>query len=187
MTAVPANRPVTGLLAWQAVVGQIRLQYELDSRLTLQVISADGVLSWSASVVWGNHGQKVSGRTTVAEALRDLWVVVESSQAIFESDIIRQRQPADYAESEWIDAETTTLLARFISLAQDTCGSNWDMILIYEPVESAGNRFNVSLLSDTLQTLLHGSGPTLLDACRVAYRETAQYYATVKARLHQNA
>lgn len=187
MAQQPTNRPLTGLLAWQAVVGQIRLQFELDSRLTVQVISENEVLTWSASVVWGNHGQKVSGKTGINAALRDLWLAVESSQTLFENPAIRQKQPTGYAESDWVDAETITLLARFINLANLVGGPYWDMIMIYEPVEAADARFNISLLSDRLQTLLHGSGPTLLEACRVAYRETAQYYATVKAKLHQNA
>ena len=106
------QRPANGLLAWEATIGYLRLQYRLDARLTLQAVANANVVTWSAYAVWGQNTEQVTGKLSMQSALRDLWSQVDHKHVIFESREAMLRRPSNYKDNEWLDDATNTVLAK---------------------------------------------------------------------------
>lgn len=171
------QRPSNGLLAWQSTIGYISAQYSLDATLTIQAHAEDKkTVLWDAAVTWKQVAEKVTGKPSLIAALRDLWREVDRNHVIFESREAMLRRPTNYADDEWLDKDTETILHRVVQVTQAVYRKDWAIILIYRPVETTQTRCMVRLLArqNTVQTA--GQGPTLREACHDLYRNAAPYF-----------
>ncbi|MEZ4667768.1 MAG: hypothetical protein R3E39_07615 [Anaerolineae bacterium] len=75
------SRPSTGLLAWEATMGYIRGQYRLDTTLTVQAVPEAGNIHWQAAATWGQNSEQVGGKSSLPDALRDLWRQVDENMS----------------------------------------------------------------------------------------------------------
>lgn len=181
------KRPANGLLAWEATIGYLRLQYGLEARLTLQAVTTANVTSWSAYSVWGQNTEQVTNKGTIAEALRDLWAQVDKRHVIFESREAMLRRPVNYSDDEWFDAATEAVFKQMIGLLHIACGDNWTITINYEPNEIADVRFQVQVSAVPNYPNLLGQGSTLRDACHDLLRVTAQAHILRRTRQSTNA
>jgi hypothetical protein len=170
------KRPPTGLLAWEATVGYMSAHHSPDTLLKLQAYPRDKAVLWSAHVSWAQHQERVQDRTSLAEALRDLWVEVEHHHTIFQSDVDAIRSPRGYGDGDWVDAETLEILDRLTSTAQNVFPGDWTLIVVYHPVESASTRVQARLLVQNNSNYAGGRGPSVHDACHAVYRGAARLF-----------
>jgi hypothetical protein len=177
------QRPANGLLAWEATIGYLRLQYRLDAMLTIRAISEGSVINWNAYAVWGQNTEQVTDKLTLVAALRDLWATIDRKHVIFESREAMLRRPANYKDDEWLDKATHTIFNQMLDLLSIAFLGAWTMTIIYEPVEIADVRFQVRLSADQTSVNLLGQGATLQEACRDLLRVTAQTH--IKRRTGQ--
>lgn len=175
------QRPANGLLAWEATIGYLRLQYRLDARLTLQAAMDSGFMAWSAYAVWGQNTEHVTGKPTLASALRDLWAQVDRNHVIFESREAMIRRPSNYGDHEWLDQTTQIVFDQLLGLLQIALGNTWKLTIIYEPVEVADVRFHMRVNTGDDGTSLMGQGATMQAACRDLLRVTAQAHILRRA------
>lgn len=176
------QRPANGLLAWEATIGYLRLQYRLDASLTLQAVAAGDTIAWNAYAVWGQNTEQVTGKKSMPTALRDLWTLVDGKHVIFESREAMLRRPSNYGDDEWLDAITRTLFNQMIELFQLACAPAWTLTIIYEPVEMADVRFQARLTTERDSLNMLGQGATLQAACRDLLRITAQMHIQRRKR-----
>ncbi len=176
------QRPANGLLAWEATIGYLRLQYRLDASLTLRAVAAGSVISWNAYAVWGQNTELVTDKPSMTTALRDLWSVVDRKHVIFESREAMLRRPSNYSDDEWLDAATRNVFNQMIELFQVACAPAWTLTLIYEPVEIADVRFQARLMTERDSLNMLGQGATLQAACRDLLRVTAQMHIQRRKR-----
>jgi hypothetical protein len=177
------QRPANGLLAWQATIGYLRLQYRLDARLTLQAAAEANAVRWSAYAVWGQNTEQVTGKPTLPAVLRDLWSEVDHKHVIFESREAMLRRPSNYKDDEWIDRATQIVFDQLLDLFHIAFADTWLLTIIYEPVEIADVRFQARLGVENAELNLLGQGATLQAACRDLLRVTAQTH--IKRRTRQ--
>jgi|GEM_PF-1152928 len=119
------RRPETGLLAWQATIGYINLQYNLDARLELMVQPKEADQNWSAAAEWGQNHEESTDEPTIGAALRELWNEISRKHIIFASREAVARKPAGYADDEWLDKETSLLLSRLLDAARLVYKTEW--------------------------------------------------------------
>ena len=177
------QRPANGLLAWEATIGYLRLQYRLDARLTLQAVANANLVTWSAYAVRGQNTEQVTGKLSKQAALRDLWSQVDRKHVIFASREAMLRRPSNYKDDEWLDSATHTIFSQLLDVFHIAFVSTWTLTIIYEPVEIADARFQVRLSSTKDGLNLLGQGGTLGEACRDLLRVTAQNH--IKRRTQQ--
>ncbi len=180
------QRPANGLLAWEATIGYLRLQYRLDARLTVQAMMDSGFITWSAYAVWGQNTEQVTGKPTFASALRDLWAQVDHNHVIFESREAMIRRPSNYKDDEWLDQATQIVFDQMVGLLQIALGNTWKLTIIYEPVEVADVRFHMRVITGDDGFNLMGQGATMQAACRDLLRVTAQAHIQRRARQKPN-
>lgn len=167
------KRPENGLLAWQATIGYLHTQYKLDSILTLHIYPLDAESAgWGAEVTWGKNKESVTGQSVLAHALRRLWEQVASRHVIFETKEALLKRPANYADHEWLDAETAAILDRLVRTTAELLVPDWRITLIYRPVESPDLRWH-GRLNAVGNVSVEGQGATLRDACGGLYRGAA--------------
>ncbi len=176
------QRPANGLLAWEATIGYLRLQYHLDANLTLQGVASGSLITWSAYAVWGQNAEQVTGKVSMAGALRDLWKQIDSKHVIFESREAMLRRPSNYGDDEWLDPITRTVFNQMLELLHIAYGSSWTLTVIYEPVEIADVRFQARLVTEKDDYNLLGQGATLQAACRDLLRVTAHMHIQRRKR-----
>ncbi|MBA3871381.1 MAG: hypothetical protein H0X30_19740 [Anaerolineae bacterium] len=176
------QRPANGLLAWEATIGYLRLQYHLDARLTLQAMANANLVTWNAYAVWGQNTEQVSEKLSMEAALRDLWSQVDHKHVIFESREAMLRRPVNYKDNEWLDGATETILRQMLDVFHIAYVYSWTLTVIYEPVEIADVRFQARLSVDKDGLNLLGQGATLRAACRDLLRVTAQNHIQRRAR-----
>lgn len=176
------QRPANGLLAWEATIGYLRLQYRLDASLTLRALAMGDMITWNAYAVWGQNTEQVTDKPSMTAALRDLWSVVDRKHVIFESREAMLRRPANYGDDEWLDAVTRKVFNQMIELFQIACAPAWTLTLIYEPVEMADVRFQARLITERDSLNMLGQGATLQAACRDLLRVTAQMHIQRRKR-----
>lgn len=179
------KRPANGLLAWEATIGYLRLQYGLEARLTLQAVTESSVTLWSAYAVWGQNTEQVTDKTSIVDALRDLWSQVDRKHVIFESREAMLRRPVNYADHEWFDKATQTVFDQMIELIHIAFSGAWTLTIIYEPVEIADVRFQIRMIAEPNTMNLLGQGGTLQEACRDLLREIAQSH--IQRRIRQSS
>jgi hypothetical protein len=168
------RRPETGLLAWQATIGYINVQYNLEARLELMVQPVETWLAWSALAEWGQNHEEVVEQGAIGDALRELWAVISRKHIIFASREALARKPAGYADDEWLDAETDQLLRRMLDAARLVYKTEWRLKLSYQSSELPNARFQADLHSPT--GVLTGRSGTLREACREIYRQLGEEF-----------
>ncbi len=171
-------RPEWGWSAWMATVGYLAAHHSPDARLRLQVYQRpDHLLIWSAALLWGDNAEQVQERASYAAALRDLWREVCNYHTIFKSEQERVLQPQDYREDRWLDEKTNDVLERLLRVTEAVFAGDWRLLIVYQPGEQPDNRVLARMLAKETHVQRAGRGPTLRDACRNLYQNTAGTYA----------
>ncbi len=172
------KRPQTGWMAWTATLGYISRAHSPDALLQFQVLAqANGQLIWDASISWEKKHESVHACDSLAEAFSELWQTVSQSHDIFQSPEDAIRQPAYYADDEWLDERTQTLLNRLIALCTTAFADDWSLMGVYQPVADTQKRVQMRLMVEQYQIHVGGRGATLQEACRQLYTHVAQTYS----------
>ncbi|MAS32995.1 MAG: hypothetical protein CL610_03235 [Anaerolineaceae bacterium] len=172
------KRPATGWQAWQATVGYIYAEHSSDVALTITAYPrAQGVVGWSASIMWGSSAESRHNEGSLASALCSLWSKIEASHTLFKSLDAAVRRPANYNDDEWLDIPTASALNRLLGITMMAFITDWRIAMIYQPVDNPDYRVRATLSArrDTVQFEVHA--PSLRDTCQILYRSTASYYA----------
>lgn len=180
-TSVPIvpRRPETGLQAWIATVGHIGAEHSPDVVLSLRV-DASG---WGAELAWAHEHERVTGRASAADVLRDLWREVALRHRLLRTQTAMLRQPAGYEAGEWLDAETADALRRLLAVTGTAFDRDWLIMFIYRPVSTPELRAQARLLARANSVQVGGSGATLRDACLELYRHAAPvFFSALKSR-----
>jgi hypothetical protein len=180
------KRPLNGLLAWQATIGYISLQYSPDALLKLQVYPLPEGARWSASASWGQQEEQVRDLLSLPAALRDLWQEVDQHHHIFQSEEDAVRGPVDYEEHQWVDPRTHETLTRLIRVTQAVFPNDWQLIVAYQPIETSSTRVQARLLARNSKLQVGGRGPTVRDACHDLYTNAAPLYANAAAKREES-
>jgi|FLYN01.1.fsa_nt_gi hypothetical protein len=172
------KRPDNGLLAWQATLGYISAHYSLDAMLTIQVCPQGlGILNWTAKASWGHYSEEMRNCPSLPAVLRKLWTEVDRNNIIFETAEAITRRPVLYDDNEWLDEDTRLTLDRLIQLNWTLFGSDWMLIIVYQPVGIPNMRLQARLLALNNTVQISGCGPTMRDACHDLYRNAARNYS----------
>jgi len=172
------HRPRYGLLAWEATIGYISAQYSLDAMLTIHLYPAENEICWGAAATWGQNGEQVRDLPTLGAALSALWRQVDQNHVIFEQREALVKRPVNYADNEWLDADTTVILERVLQVTRTVYKEDWLLIFVYQPVESTDVRFQARLIAQSESVKTGGHGPSMRDACRDLYRNAAHHFAS---------
>lgn len=174
------SRPEWGWSAWMATVGYLATQHNPDARLRLEVYQReDHLMIWSAALMWGNNREYIEERASIGAALGDLWHEVRQYHTIFKTEAEAEaKQPTGYADNKWLDEKTLDVLERLMRVTEAVFAGDWRLILIYQPSENPDNRVQARLLANEHNVQRAGRGPTLRDACRTLYQNTAGTYAS---------
>jgi hypothetical protein len=171
-------RPVSGLAAWQATLGYISSRYSPDAILKFHVASRENSVSWAASVSWGTKEETIGGQPSLAAALRLLWAEVSANHHIFERIEDTIKSPEHYDDTECLDLPTEESLQRLLWVTQSAYPDGWQLVVIYQPVETANLRLQARLIMGGGRILVGAQGPTLLDVCRTLFRNATPHYAS---------
>lgn len=176
------KRPQWGILAWQFTMGYISTQYSSDAMLSLRAYPVEGgVISWAASASWGQDGAEVVDIPSAAAALSDLWQVIDHHYPkLLRTLEAVSRKPEGYADNEWLDPQTQTVLDRFLQVTWSVFGTDWSLSTFYQPVENPAARVNARLWAANNRVEIEGQGPTLADAYSMLYRNAAKEYAAFR-------
>lgn len=171
-------RPANGLLAWQATVGYISTRHSPDAVLKIQISSREARVIWSAALSWGRKEEAVNDQPSLPAALRTLWVEVSRNHRIFDraEDIVKS--PQNYDDTEWLDLATQESLQRLIWVTQSVFPGDWKIILLYQPVDTPMLRLQARLTAQNGRVVVGGQGASLLDACRVLFRNATPHFAS---------
>jgi hypothetical protein len=173
------KRPATGLLAWQATTGYIQQEYDTDAIFSIFAYPLDdGSIRWAATLAWSGFSQEVEKMPELADALKALWVEVESRHRIFKSMEAMSKSPANYADSDWVDEATATTLDRLIQVTSRAFQTDWLISIMYRPLASPNERVQTSLSAQSNQVQVIGYGPAIREACQTLYRNAATYFAS---------
>lgn len=170
-------RPATGLQAWQATIGHISARHSPDATLQLQAFSREARVYWMASASWGSKEEVVNHQPSLAAALRLLWQEVNRHHRIFDRTEDAVKSPQNYDDTEWLDFATQESLQRLVWVTQSVFPGDWQLIFIYRPVETPNLRLQARLVVGGSKITVGGQGPTLLEACRMLFRNATPYFA----------
>lgn len=177
------KRPPTGLLAWQATMGYISAEHSPDALLTIQAYPmAVDQIGWGALVTWAQNREAVQDQPSLASALRQLWSEVDRNHVVFNSREALLKRPVNYAEHEWLDSETVAIVWRVTQVTHTVFALDWQLVFVYQPVESVNLRFQARLLAQQNTIRTGATGPSLCDACRELYRNAAPYYVAASGK-----
>lgn len=171
------NRPKTGFSAWQATMGHISIHYSMDAVLTIQAYPFDNDVAWSAEASWGQNHEEFRDAPSFSGALAELWREVAHHHVIFHTLETAVKQPANYSENEWLDAQTMQVLDRLIKTTLAVFGSDWRLVIFYHPVQHPDQRLVSRLLVTANNIQIGGKGASLLDALRELFRNAAREYS----------
>ncbi len=176
------QRPSNGLLAWQATVGYITSDIAGDALLMMRAQPREGAVGWYASIGWTGITTQSVERDTLPHVLRDLWVQLESVHPVYTVAEDRVRQPAFYAENQWLDSDTSRAVESLLEVTASVFQAGWALVFVYQAVDSPSQRVKARLVAkqDTVQ--ISGQGPTLREACRDLYRHAAPNYFASSGR-----
>lgn len=169
-------RPATGLMAWQATLGHISARHSPDAVLKLQAHTHEARVVWSASVSWGAQQESVSDHVSLPAALRALWDEVSRNHRIFDRLEDAIKSPINYNDAEWIDMTTQEALQRLLWVTQSVFPGDWQLMIVYQPVDTPDHRTQARLLAKEQTVVVSGRGPTLLEACRNLFRNATPYF-----------
>jgi hypothetical protein len=172
------HRPQNGLLAWEATIGYISAQYSLDAMLTIHAYPAENEVSWGAAATWGQNGEQIRDLPTLGAALSGLWRQVDRNHVIFEQREALVKRPANYADNEWLDADTNVILERVLQVTKTVYSNDWLLVFVYQPVESPDMRCQARLIAQSESVKTSGRGASVRDACRDLYRNAAHHFAS---------
>lgn len=176
-TPPPMKRPETGFLAWQATIGYISVEHSPDALLALDAYPMDsGDVGWKAAASWGRFSEEVQDMPSLAEALRTLWRVVDRHHTIFKSVEAAARRPVNYGDEEWLDVDSSDILNKLIQLTYRAFGSDWRIVIVYQPVENPGTRVQARIIARNEVANSGGRGATLREACQLLYRNAANEF-----------
>lgn len=171
------KKPANGMLAWQATVGHISSYHSPDALLKVQVEPGAGdTLGWSAIVSWGTNEERAAHRISLADALRDLWQEVVRHHVIFDNPLAAAKSPEGYPDEEWLDVSTEDILLRLIWMTRSVFDSDWSLVLVYQPIESANLRVQVRLVARDALVNVGGRGPSIQDACHDLFRNAGPLF-----------
>jgi hypothetical protein len=168
------KRPETGFLAWQATIGYISTEHSPDALLTLTAYPLEnGDIGWKAAASWANFTEESPDIGSLPDALRSLWREVDRHHTIFKSLEAANKKPVSYKDDQWLDAETRMGLERLLQVIQKAFGTDWRLVLVYQPVANPSARVQARLIArrDTVNS--GGRGATLREACQLLYRNAA--------------
>lgn len=169
------RRPEYGLLAWEATLGYISQHYSPDANLTIRAAASDNGIFWAGEIVWGQNAEAVHSQPSINAALEQLWWEVNATHIIFKApEDAAARIPAYY--KEWLNKETNDMLKAVLSAASASFGSEWSLVLHYQPIEDAHTRMQARLIARNQDVLVSGRGPSLLDACYSLYRSAVHTF-----------
>ncbi len=174
------RRPKTGLAAWEATVGYISAEHSPDAQLTFRAYPSGDTQAWAAAVTWAGFKEEVTDRTTIAEALRDLWLQVEQVHAIFKTAEDAARRPADYSDLQWLEADTRDAIERLLWVSRVVFDEDWVLIVVYQPSDNPQMRVQMRLLARENTVSISGRGPSMRDACTQLYRNATPYFSGAK-------
>jgi hypothetical protein len=170
------KRPKSGWLAWEATLGYIQHHHSPDATLKMEVYPGEVIVSWAASLSWGNNFEEVRDKTSLADVLGSLWEQVIQTHDIFLTLDAAIRSPLKYADDVWLDAATYDALSRLVHVTDTVFQGDWLVVVVYRPVEVPGKRLQTRLLAENKIVNRGGNGPTLRDACRDLYQKAAPVY-----------
>lgn len=158
-----------GWQAWEATVGYIALEHAPDATLTVSLMPSEGVVLWAAALVWGDKQERVEGCVSLPAALNELWQRVAVNHVIFKTLEAAARQPIGYDDDQWLDEPTEAIFSRLVAVTATIFKDDWQLLLIYRPVETPEERVHIRLIARQNSVLWGGRGVTLRDACRNLY------------------
>jgi hypothetical protein len=118
----------------------------------------------------------VADHPSLPAALRALWDEVSRGHRIFDRAEDAVKMPVNYNDAEWLDMSTQEALQRLLWVTQSAFPGDWELLLVYQPVDNAEHRMQARLLAKDKTIAVGGRGPTLLDACRTLFRSAAPYF-----------
>ncbi|MCU0499092.1 MAG: hypothetical protein MUF87_17200 [Anaerolineae bacterium] len=170
-------RPVNGFTAWQATLGHISTHHSPDATLKIELHSEEARVIWSAVVSWGGRSEQVQEQASLPAALKELWREVSRHHQIFETLEDAVKSPMNYDDTDWLDLVTHESLQRLIWVTQITYPGDWHLVIVYQPVESPNMRVQMRLLAKNNTIAVGGKGPSLLEACRILFRNATPHYS----------
>jgi len=175
------RRPRYGWQAWESTVGYMSSHHSPDISLKLTVHPvAESTDEWSATLTWGKRSVVSREHASFADALRELWLSVKRDYTIFEKEAAAIRQPINYKDDDWFDERTSDLLQRLVQVNRSVFGTDWQVLIIYQPVENPDIRVQARLLAQDKTVQVGGSGAMIQDACHRLYTNTAPIYTRLK-------
>lgn len=173
------NRPKTGLAAWEATVGYIAVEHNPDALLTLRAYPTgeDDLTAWGAALEWGKNAEQVTDMPTLADALRQLWKVVDQGHVIFLKTEDAIRKPSGYTEFDWLDPDTRDALDRLTWVLRVVFNDDWMIIIIYRPVDNPDVRVQMRLIAQDDSIHIGGRGASVRDAATQLYRNATPYFS----------
>lgn len=170
------KRPKWGWLAWEATVGYIHQYHSPDATLKLEIYPMDYIMGWAATLSWGERHEAVHDQQSFADSLNNLWRQVEQHHNLINSLEAAVARPINYGDDEWLDELTYEAFSRLINTTDTIFQGDWQIIILYRPVESANKRVQARLIADGTVVNRGGNGPTLRDACRQLFHNAAPIY-----------
>lgn len=176
-------RPKYGWLAWESTVGYIALQHAPDALLQIEIYPLKEVISWSASLTWGQNQEAVAERVSFGAVLSDLWREIETNHPLLlQTPEARARRPVQYDEDSWLDDATFAVFSRLVGVTETAFRGDWRIIIMYQPVENPNARVQARLLANQGEVQIGGRGPSLREACRMVFRNAAVSYKAYASR-----
>jgi hypothetical protein len=163
-------------LAWEATVGYIHQHHSPDATLKLEIYPMDYIMGWAASLSWSDWQESVRDQQSFADSLNKLWHQVDQNHDLIDSLEMAVRRPINYGDDEWLDELTYEAFSRLVNTTDTIFMGDWQIIILYRPVESPNNRVQTRLIADRTVVNRGGNGPTLRDACRHLFHNAAPIY-----------
>jgi hypothetical protein len=176
----PANRPRTGLAAWEATIGYMASVHSPDVLLTVKAQPGKTDSVWSAGLEWADYAERVDQQPSFHVALRELWLAIEQAHVIFKTEQDALRKPTGYNEFDWVDADTKDALDNLAWVTQVVFQTDWTMIIIYHPTDNPTNRAQVRLVARDGDLHIGGRGASIEEAARKLYRNATPYFSKRK-------
>jgi hypothetical protein len=179
------RRPKYGWLAWEATVGYIAQNHSPDATLKMEISPNDHIIAWMASLAWGDNYEEVINKHSLADVLSSLWQQVDANHPnLLKTYEAITRRPMMYDDDSWLDEQSYDALSRLVHVTDTVFQGDWQVIVMYRPVEAPDKRLQSRLIADDNHVNRGGQGATLRDACRDVYRKAAPIY---QAYRHRNA
>lgn len=162
-------------LSWQAALGEIALNTNSETRLRIEAAGTDDGTRWAAEVEWDDSRERVGECPSLPEALHQLWRELTTQHTLYTVNM-SHRGPAVYAPEDTLDIDTQAILQRFLSVLRTVFGTDWALLMMYQPVQAADQRVHARLIALHGEVALSVNAATLLDALRALMRISTPYF-----------